>query len=374
MNVTNLELKDFRNFPELSIQLDKGINIFYGRNAQGKTNILEAVYLGCTSKSHKSAKDREMIRFGCEEGHVKINVLKNDVSYRIDLHIKKSRAKGIAVNGVPIRKISDLFGIANVVFFSPEDLGLIKNGPADRRRFLDLELCQLDKIYMHDLISYNKVVDQKNKVLKSLQEKGSRSSYSPEIISVYNEQMVHYGTSLIMKRREFIRELNEIIKEIHGKLTAGSEILKLTYEENVKENEFAETLFTSLEREIRNGASLTGPHRDDMGFKCNTVDLRHFGSQGQQRTAALSLKLSEIGLVEKITGDKPVLLLDDVLSELDKGRQDMLLESIHDIQTLITCTGIDDLLERRFRMDRVFMVENPEVHIVSQSLSGQDLP
>jgi len=373
MIVTSLELKDFRNFPELSLQLDKGINIFYGRNAQGKTNILEAVYLGCTSKSQKCAKDREMVRFGCEEGHVKINVLKNDVKYRMDIHIKKARAKGVAVNGVPIRKISDLFGIANVVSFSPEDLGLIKNGPADRRRFLDLELCQLDRVYMHDLISYNKVVDQKNKVLKSLQERGKNSSYSPEMISVYNEQMVLYGTSLIKRRREFIRELNEMIKDIHGKLTAGSEALKLVYEENVKESDFAASLLAGSEREIRNGVTLIGPHRDDMGFKCNTADLRHYGSQGQQRTAALSLKLSEIGMVEKITGDRPILLLDDVLSELDKGRQDMLLDSIHDIQTLITCTGIDDLLERRFRMDRVFMVENQEVPIVTSISSAPEV-
>lgn len=367
MTVTNLELKDFRNFSDLSLSLDKGINIFYGRNAQGKTNILEALYTGCTSKSQRAAKDREVIRFGCEEAHVKANIEKNDVPYRIDIHIKKNKAKGIAINGSPVRKVSDLFGIANVVAFSPEDLGLIKNGPAERRRFMDMELCQLDRVYMHGLISYNKVVDQKNKVLKNLLEKKEKISGAEEMLSVYNEQMVVYGSSVIERRRKFIRDLNEIILEIHRRLTGGAEELKLVYEDNIKESDFAAALALQADREKRNGMALIGPHRDDMGFKCSGIDLRHFGSQGQQRTAALSLKLAEIDLVERITGDKPLLLLDDVLSELDKGRQDMLLDSIHDIQTVITCTGIDDLLERRFRMDRVFMVEHPEVRLVSRT-------
>jgi len=367
MIATNLELKDFRNFPDLSLQLDKGINIFYGKNAQGKTNILEALYTGCTSKSQRAAKDKEMIRFGCEEAHVKANIEKNGVTYRIDIHIKKNKAKGIAINGAPVRKVSDLFGIATVVAFSPEDLGLIKNGPAERRRFMDMELCQLDRVYMHDLISYNKVVDQKNKVLKNLLEKREKSSDAAELIAIYNEQLVNYGNSVIKRRRQFIKELNEVILEIHRRLTGGAETLKLVYEENVKELDFAAQLALQQDRELRNGVSMIGPHRDDMGFKCDGIDLRHFGSQGQQRTAALSLKLAEIDLVERITGDKPLLLLDDVLSELDKGRQDMLLDSIHDIQTVITCTGIDDLLERRFRMDRVFMVEHPYVRLVSRT-------
>lgn len=366
MIVTSLELKDFRNFPELKLDLDRGVNIIYGKNAQGKTNILEGLYTGCTSKSCRCAKEREMIRFSCEEAHIKVNVLKHEVSYRIDLHIKKNKAKGIAVNGSPIRKVSDLFGIANVVCFSPEDLGLIKDGPALRRRFMDMELCQLDRTYMHDLISYNKVIDQKNRILKDLLENRKNAAESTDLLPVYNEQLVQYGSSLIRRRRKFIGDLNELISGIHRKLTGGREELVLKYEENVKENEFAYSLLVNQEREMRNGVSLTGPHRDDLGFQCNRIDLRHFGSQGQQRSAALSLKMAEIGLVQKITGDRPLLLLDDVLSELDRERQDMLLDSIHDIQTLITCTGIDDLLERRFSMDRVFVVEDQKVRIITE--------
>lgn len=359
MYIEKLELKCFRNYEDLSIAFDKGINILYGKNAQGKTNILEAVFAGCTSRSHKGAKDRELIKFGKDEAHVKVNVVKNEIPYRIDLHIKKNRAKGIAVNGVALKKMSDLFGTANVVFFSPEDLSLIKDGPAERRRFIDTELCQLDKIYTHDLISYNKVAEQKNRLLRDLG--GERSSLSEEkslSLEVYNEQLVKYGCSIINKRAQFIKELNGFIKDIHLNITGGAEVLKLNYEKNVSESDFTEMLMLNEEREIKNGCSLIGPHRDDMGFKVNNVDLRRFGSQGQQKTASLSLKMAEISLVESVIGEKPVLLLDDVLSELDRNRQDQLLDSIRDIQTLLTCTGIDDLIERRFRMDKVFYIEN----------------
>lgn len=355
MHIEKLELENFRNYENLSIAFDKGINILYGRNAQGKTNVLEAVFAGCTSRSHKSAKDRELIKFGKEEAHVKVNIVKKDIPYRIDLHIKKNRAKGIAVNGVPLRRMSDLFGTANVVFFSPEDLSLIKEGPAERRRFIDTELTQLDKIYTHDLISYNKVLEQKNKLLKK--EESASGAYH-EMLSVYNEQLTKYGCSVINKRAQFIKELNGFIKDIHFNITGGTEELKLFYEKNVSESDFAGMLAMNEERELKNECSLIGPHRDDMGFKVNNVDLRKFGSQGQQKTASLSLKMAEISLVEKAIGEKPVLLLDDVLSELDRNRQDMLLDSIKDIQTLLTCTGIDDLIERRFRMDKVFYVEN----------------
>lgn len=355
MYLESIELKDFRNYENLSILPSKGINILYGKNAQGKTNLLEAIYTGCTSRSHKSVKDRELIRFSAEESHIKLNLSKREIPYRIDLHIKKNKAKGIAVNGVSLRRASDLLGIANVIIFSPEDLSLIKEGPSERRRFLDSELCQLDKVYTYNLISYNRVIDQKNRLLKEISEKKTPDT---EMISVYNEQLCKYGTEIIKRRKEFISELNQIIEKKHSFITEGMEEIRLFYEANVKEQDFQETLLLSMEREIKNGISLTGPHRDDICFKVNDTDIRRYGSQGQQRTAALSLKLSEIELVEEMTGERPILLLDDVLSELDRDRQNMLLESIRDIQVFITCTGLDDLIERRFHMDKVFFVEN----------------
>ena len=366
MELTGLELKDFRNYEDLSLTFDKGTNIFYGGNAQGKTNILEAIFLGCTSRSHRSVKDKELIRFGAPEGHVKLLLNKNGIDYRIDLHIKKNRSKGIAVNGAALRKMSDLFGIARVIFFSPEDLSLIKNGPAERRRFLDTELCQIDRIYTHDLISYNRVIDEKNRLLKKIIEKGKKTPEDGEMLSIYNDQLIRYGSGIIKSRQDFIDKLSGIVKKRHLELTSGKEELKIVYEPDVSAGGFAEKMLLEAEREERTGASLVGPHRDDICFKVNGIDLRHFGSQGQQRTGALSLKLSEIELVEEITGEKPVLLLDDVLSELDRTRQDMLLDSLKEIQVLITCTGIDDLIERRFRMDRIFLVENGTAVLTGQ--------
>ncbi len=357
MIIESIDLKDFRNYRELSFFPDKGVNIFYGDNAQGKTNLLEAVYVGCTSRSHRAQKDRELINFDSDEAHIKLNLLKNDVSYRIDMHIKKNRSKGIALNGFPIRRASELFGVACVVFFSPEDLSIIKNGPGERRRFMDSELCQLDKLYTHDLISYNRIINQKNNLLRSFEMEESFR----EMLDIYDQQLANFGSSIIKKRRAFVAELNELIKDRHKDITSGKEELSITYEENIAPEDFYDELKKNEEREIRQRVCLYGPHRDDIKFELCGFDLRHYGSQGQQRTAALSLKLSEIELVEKLSGERPVLLLDDVLSELDRSRQEMLLNSIASVQTMITCTGLDDLIDNRFKADKIFRIVNGKI-------------
>ena len=357
MKIDSIELKDFRNYQNLELSFDAGTNIFYGNNAQGKTNVLEAVYVGCTSKSHKAVKDRELIRFGCEEAHLKLNLTKREIPYRIDMHIKKNRSKGIALNGVPIRRASQLFGIANVVFFSPEDLGIIKNGPSERRRFLDLELCQLDRLYVHQLISYNKVVGQRNKLLKELSD---RREFE-EMLGIYDEQLKAYGTELIRTREKFVGSLSGVLSEIHSRITEEHEKLEIIYEKNTSAETFEKDLKRVRAQELRQKISLVGPHRDDLCFLINGIDIRHFGSQGQQRTAALSLKLAEIELVKAASDDTPVLLLDDVLSELDRKRQNMLLNSIGGIQTMISCTGLDDFVGNRFHIDRLFKVQNGTV-------------
>lgn len=357
MIIQSVELQDFRNYSFLELKPDRGINIFYGNNAQGKTNILESVYVGCTSRSHKSAKDRELIRFEQDAAHIKINLLKKDVPHRIDMHIKKNNAKGIALNGMPIRRISQLFGIANVVMFSPEDLNIVKNGPSERRRFMDMELCQLNKVYVHNLSSYNRVINQKNKLLKEM----DFIQGAEEFLEIYNSQLISYGSEIIKIRQEFIRQLDEIMNRIHQSITGGSEQLHVLYEADTDADHFEENISRRRVQEMKQRMSLTGPHRDDLRFEIDGVDIRNFGSQGQQRTAVLSLKLSELKLVEQITGDKPVLLLDDVLSELDSKRQNMLLNSIGDIQTMITCTGLDDFVDHRFHIDKVFYVSEGTV-------------
>ena len=358
MIIKSLKLKNFRNYDLLNLDFDSATNILYGDNAQGKTNILEAIYLSGTTKSHRGTKDRDMIRFGHEESHIETVIEKKGIEFKTDIHLKKNSPKGIAINKMPIRKASELFGVIHLVFFSPEDLNIIKNGPAERRRFIDLELCQLDKLYLSDLSSFNKVLNQRNKLLKDI-------SFRPDLVDtlpVWDMQLLEYGTRIIRKRKEFVEELNEIISEIHSKISGGREHLVLKYEPNITADLFSDELLRAQNRDLKLCQTTVGPHRDDMLFSVDNVDIRKFGSQGQQRTSALSLKLSEIDLVRRSIHDTPVLLLDDVLSELDSNRQNYLLNSIAKIQTVITCTGLEEFVKNRFCINKIFQVINGTVY------------
>lgn len=352
MYIKNLKLSNFRNYDNLSIDFDNGINILYGDNAQGKTNILEAIYFCGTTKSHKGSKEKEIIKIDKKEAHIKMLLDRDNVSHKIDMHLKRNKKKGVAINGIPIRKTSELFGIINIVFFSPEDLNLIKNGPAERRKFIDFELCQLDKVYLHNLTNYNKILVQRNNLLKQI----SFNSNLLDTLSIWDKQLVKYGISLIERRSKFIKQLNEIVYGIHKKLSGGNESLILKYEPNVTVEDFENRLLSVREKELRTQVTSIGPHRDDMDFLIGDIDLRKFGSQGQQRTCALSVKLAEIELVKKVINNKPVLLLDDVLSELDSKRQNYLLESIDGIQTILTCTGLDEFVNSRIEFNKVYHI------------------
>ncbi len=360
MKIKSLKIKNFRNYELLQLYFDASTNIFYGNNAQGKTNILEAIYLSGTTKSHRGTKDKDLIKFGENESHIEVVVEKGDISYQIDFHLKKSSPKGIAINKIPIRKASELFGIINIVFFSPEDLNIIKNGPSERRRFIDLELSQLDKIYLNNLSNYNRVINQRNHLLKDLRDTEKQESLI-QTLDIWDSQLIKYGNEIINKRKQFICKINKIISNIHFKLTGGKENIVITYEPGNGNLSLEQALIKNREKDIKIKSTSVGPHRDDICFMTNNLDIRRFGSQGQQRTAALSLKLAEIELVKEIINDTPILLLDDVLSELDKYRQNYLLDSIHDIQTLITCTGVDEFVNHRFSINKVFHVCNGQV-------------
>lgn len=352
MIIKSLELENFRNYDSLKIEFDDRTNILFGDNAQGKTNILEAIFLSSTTKSHKGSKDKEIVNFDKEEAHIRTYIEKDGLIEKVDMHLRKSKTKGIAINNQKIKKAADLLGLLNVVLFSPEDLRIIKNGPSDRRRFVDMELCQLDKFYLYNLNSYNKIVNQRNKLLKDLY-------MNPELkdtINIWDSQLVSFGNQVIERRKNFVSQLNEIIYDIHKKLSGGKEELIIKYEPDVVTEEFEQKLSSNQWKDMKLKQTSVGPHRDDFSFMVNDVDIRKYGSQGQQRTAALSLKLSEIELVKKITKDTPVLLLDDVLSELDSNRQNYLLNSIGDIQTIITCTGLDEFVNNRFEINKVFNV------------------
>lgn len=354
MIIKSLELADFRNYRELNISFDEGTNILYGNNAQGKTNILEAIYLSATTKSHKGSKDKEIINFDKEEAHIRTYLEKEDVEYRVDMHLRKSKSKGIAIDRQKIKKAADLLGLLNIVFFSPEDLSIIKNGPAERRRFADMELCQLDSFYLYNLNNYNKIINQRNKLLKDLYfNQGLK-----ETLDIWDSQLVSFGSKIIERREKFSGQLCDIISGIHNRLSGGKEEIVVKYEPDVSVDDFESKMKENQDKDIKQKLTSCGPHRDDFSFIVNGVDIRKYGSQGQQRTAALSLKLSEIELVKKITKDTPVLLLDDVLSELDSNRQNYLLNSIGDIQTIITCTGLDEFIKNRFEINRVYKITN----------------
>ena len=357
MIIKSLELADFRNYDTLHIDFCEGTNILYGDNAQGKTNILEAIYLSATTKSHKGSKDKDIVNFNKEEAHIRTCLEKEGVDIRIDMHLRKNKTKGIAIDGQKIKKASELLGILNVVFFSPEDLSIIKNGPAERRRFVDMELCQLDQFYLYNLNHYNKIVNQRNKLLKDM-------FFNPslrETLNIWDSQLVSYGSKIIERRHLFVKQLNEIILDIHRRLSGGKEELVIRYEPDISIEDYEKALLSAQDRDVKLKQTTVGPHRDDFSFMVGDIDIRKFGSQGQQRTAALSLKLSEIELVKKMTKDNPVLLLDDVLSELDSNRQNYLLSTIGDIQTIITCTGLDDFVNNRFEIDRVFQIEKGSI-------------
>ncbi len=357
MRINSLELTDFRNYEYLELPLLPGVNILCGDNAQGKTNILESIFLAATTKSHRGTKDSEMIRFGKEEAHIRVIAQKDELVMRVDMHLRSHKTKGIAIDGEKLKKAGQLMGKIKIVLFSPEDLAVIKDSPAMRRRFMDMELCQLDSFYLYNLTNYNRLVQQRNKLLKDL-------SFQPDMadtLDIWDDQLFSYGSKLIERREAFIAQIREITGELHHKLTNGKEEMEITYEPGVRVEEYREALKKSRDKDIRLRQTTVGPHRDDFSYVANQVDLRKFGSQGQQRTAALSLKLSEIELIKKLTKDTPVLLLDDVLSELDESRQTQLLNIMGDIQTVVTCTGVDEFVKQRMKIDKIYRVENGKV-------------
>ena len=358
MIIKSIKLQNYRNYESLNLQFNEQTNIFHGDNGQGKTNLLEALYLTGTTKSHRGTKDKDIIQFNHDEGHIEIVVEKKGALHVINVHLKKYHSKGFAINKIPMRKASEYLGLVHFIFFSPEDLNIIKAGPSARRRFIDLELSQLDKIYLSNLSNYNRIVHQRNALLRELYQNPKGN----ETLEIWDIQLVKYGSKVITAREDFIRKMNEIINGIHKKLTGGKEDLEIIYEKSVRTWEFEKQVLKNREKDIRMKSTSVGPHRDDCSFISEGIDLRYFGSQGQQRTAALSLKLSELELVKKMINDTPILLLDDVLSELDKKRQHYLLSSIGGIQTMITCTGVDEMMKQYFLENKVFQVSEGKIN------------
>ena len=351
MFVKKIRLKNYRIYDELELSFDRGINILSGDNAQGKTNLLEAVYYCCAGRSHRTTKDKECIYLGREEALVKILYeTASGKEEQIEIHLKQNGKKSLAINGYPARRINDLFGRFHVVLFSPEDLSLIKRGPAERRKFIDMEICQVDPVYVYDLQQYYKVLRQRNQLLKDSSKNRSYVTFGEKLQSVketlfaWDAQLVHYGVRVMRRRAAFVEKLMEYTAHIHETISHGTEKMLLQYENAVPmdEAQFQEILEKDLEQDLRYGTTSSGPQHDDLVILINGTDVRKFGSQGQQRTAALSLKLSELQMMKEEIGEAPVLLLDDVMSELDESRQKQLAEYVRENQTILTCTGVED--------------------------------
>jgi len=354
MRINKLFVENFRNLKKNCIEFNKNVNIFYGDNAQGKTSILEGIYFCATGRSHKTHIDSEIINFDKNESHLQVFISNNATYDKIDVHLKKLSKKGIAINNIPVKKIGELFGILHIVLFAPEDLRLIKDGPSVRRKFIDLEMCQLSKIYYYDLKQYYKILKQRNILLKNIQ----KNNKLKETLFAWDKQLVDFGERLIGYRKDFIKNISEAASLIHKDITGGKEFLEIIYKPSSLKNEFQKKLDKYTDKDIFYGTTSVGPHKDDIIFNINGFNARDYGSQGQQRTAALSAKLAEIQIIENEKKTTPVLLLDDVLSELDEKRQSFLFEKIKDIQVIITCTGIEEITKKVSRDVSVFFVEN----------------
>ena len=359
MFIKRLQMLNYRNYNVLDISLGPHVNVFMGDNAQGKTNILEGIYYCAFARSHRTSKDRELINWNSDNALLSVTVGRERLDKRIDISILKDGKKAIQINKIKIKKIGELFGNFNVVMFSPEDLKIIKDSPGVRRKFIDMELCQLNPKYYYNLVQYNKVLNERNSILRN-------RNINKDILDVYDMQLVEFGYNIIMDRLEYIEKLNKYSTKIHSDITSGKERIEFKYVSTIKDLEnIRESFYSLLEknrvRDCERWITSVGPHRDDFTVLINDIDTKSYGSQGQQRTAVLTIKFSSLKIIKELTGEHPVLLLDDVLSELDFSRKRYILSTIGDIQTIITCTGIEDLYEYLDDKSKVFKVRDGEI-------------
>lgn len=343
MIITKLTLRQFRNYQQQEISFFPGVNVLYGNNAQGKTNILEAVYLFSNGKSHRGVKDRELIRFDQPCGDLTLFFDAYERENRAEIELFCDKRKKIRLNGVALNRVSRMIGYFQTVLFCPEDLYLIKGGPGERRRFLDGAISPLKPNYFTALVQYQKILENKNKLLRQM---GEFPEFS-QTLDVWNEKMCETGARIMIYRAAFLKKLNEICGETYSDMTGGKERLQLRYKPSAEvlledeasvKNQLMELMERGKSREIAAAMSLTGPHRDEIELYINGAQVKQFASQGQQRTVVLTMKIAQIELVKQSMGEYPVLLLDDILSELDKSRQAFLLERIQCQQVIMTCT------------------------------------
>ena len=316
MYISLLQLRNFRNYEALELPLENKTCLFLGENGQGKTNILESVTLLSTGRSHRTNRDRNLIRLDQDFARVRAESVQRDGTHSLDLMLSASEKKRIAVNGLPISRIGEMIGQIKSVMFSPEDLNIVKEGPGNRRRFMDMDLSQIYKIYFYSLNKYGQVLDQRNNLLRSIALTGKGA----DTLDVWDDLLVQAAEPIMEQRKRFLQKLQPICERIHAHISGGKETLFVAYQPSVEPEAMAQELKRTRESDLKRAATSAGPHKDDIALRLDQTDLRYFGSQGQQRTAALALKLAQLELMKEETGEEPVLLLDDVMSELDETR------------------------------------------------------
>lgn len=344
MQIKKLFLQNFRNYENEQFVFDDGLNVLFGKNAQGKTNCAEAVFYLCTGASLRIRHDKQLIRLGAEYAYIRAEAENRYGNVTIEANIYENKRE-IRVNGSKISKNADLMGHLGSVFFSPGELRLIQDGPDERRRFMNLSISQNSPSYYTALLRYNKILDQRNALLKN-----PDVSLVLDTLPVWDEQLCKYAAAIVKRRAEFLEKLSPYAKELHAYLTDGAEELEIAMDKRYDGDEetIAKTLLkrlsNSYEKDLRLGFTTVGPHRDDLSVLISGVDAKAYASQGQTRTAALALKLAEVQIFKDVSGEYPVLVLDDVMSELDLPRRKKLLQRVHGMQTLLTCTHAERVL------------------------------
>lgn len=345
MRITRIRLCGYRSYPELDFEPSPGLNVIVGDNAAGKTNVLEAIFLSALGRSHRTSRDQELINSSCRGGYVGVWLESRLGRRSVEFKLREGEHKQLLIDGNRAQRMGELMGVMNAVMFSPEDLSLVKDSPQERRRFMDMELCQLRPAYFYRLQQYNAALKQRNAIVKD----AFHTPTEPALIDAWDDRLAALGSSIMTVRQNFMDELSTIANDLHRRITGGLEQLFAFYKPNVlfEGNEpyraILEALASSRDDDIRRGYTTRGPHRDDIGIRLGDMDVKTYGSQGQQRTAALSIKLSEIAMMRSEKDDSPILLLDDVLSELDSARQNALLSSAFDCQCFLTTTTLDGL-------------------------------
>lgn len=349
MIVNSLKIKNYRNFSSAELELNDSLNIFIGDNGQGKTNLMEAVYLASIGRTFRLNSENELIKFHENKSLVEVSMLKNNYNTKIELQLERNKKKFVLINGVKLDKTSEMIGILNNVIFTPDDMKIIKGSPVERRKFVNIDISQIKPKYKYLLNKYKRICTERNIILKNY----CTNPGNKDIINIWNDYLVNIGTEIILYRQDYINNLKKYATNIYADISGNKEKFDLSYlcnavnldnvdKDDVKKH-YYDKIHSNFNNEIQNKVTMYGPHKDDILIKINDKECKYFGSQGQQRSAILAIKLAEIEIIKEEIGEYPVLLLDDVLSELDNKRKGFLINYIQGIQTFITTTDDHDL-------------------------------